>query len=328
MSAPATTSDTPENSLLRYSVCIGTILGVNVHVHYALPILTLVYSLTLLMYMGGLGFALGLVVYGPVLFFVVFCHEMGHAMAARKLGTFANDMLLWPLGGLMFVGQVPSVMSDLLVAVAGPATHIPLVLLGLAVLAASNDGSVEAGTIPSLEDNFWTVLCWEFLMMNILLFVFNLFVPAYPLDGGRALIDSLLLMGVAQDRAAIITVRVSCFLIVVLVIVGSWGLVSGLPSAVIYICTAAFLAQSTIGLHRHQVNGTLADHPLFQIPLRVKEESAVGTQAYTVNGSPSKCNGVTRGAAEVNAQEEEALVGSKKPTKGLNWSIFTRKNKN
>lgn len=37
--------------------------------------------------------------YGPVLLGTVLIHELGHALAARRVGGHADGILLWPLGG-------------------------------------------------------------------------------------------------------------------------------------------------------------------------------------------------------------------------------------
>ena len=44
-----------------------------------------------------------------------------------QLGSQVHGILLWPLGGLAFMGKSSSPQKDLIVAVAGPATHIPQV---------------------------------------------------------------------------------------------------------------------------------------------------------------------------------------------------------
>src|SRR5436190_24218986 len=37
------------------------------------------------------------------LFFIVLVHEFGHARACRQVGAVANQIVLWPLGGVAFV---------------------------------------------------------------------------------------------------------------------------------------------------------------------------------------------------------------------------------
>ena len=41
-----------------------------------------------------------------VLFGIILLHEFGHCFAARFVGGEANEILIWPLGGLAFV-EVP-----------------------------------------------------------------------------------------------------------------------------------------------------------------------------------------------------------------------------
>lgn len=51
---------------------------------------------------------------------------------------------------------------------------------------------------------------------------FNLLLPAYPLDGGRILADSLLLVGLESDVAAKITVVVATVIGSGIVVWGLW----------------------------------------------------------------------------------------------------------
>lgn len=44
---------------------------------------------------------------GPVLLLTVLIHELGHCLAARSVGSEVQGILLWPLGGLAFIGKTP-----------------------------------------------------------------------------------------------------------------------------------------------------------------------------------------------------------------------------
>ena len=41
------------------------------------------------------------------LFLIVMLHEYGHALACRQVGGTANQIVLWPLGGVAFVNPPP-----------------------------------------------------------------------------------------------------------------------------------------------------------------------------------------------------------------------------
>ena len=62
--------------------------------------------------------------YGPVLLVTVLIHELGHSLAARRAGSEAHGILLWPLGGLAFVGHSASPKGKLVSARQVPA--VPL----------------------------------------------------------------------------------------------------------------------------------------------------------------------------------------------------------
>lgn len=60
------------------------------------------------------------------------------------------------------------------------------------------------------------------VQLNIWLMAFNLLLPAYPLDGGRILVDLLLLCRVPVKPTAIVTVVLAVCVAVLLMI---WGFV-------------------------------------------------------------------------------------------------------
>src|SRR2546426_12841541 len=54
------------------------------------------------------------------LFFIVMLHEFGHALACRQVGGTANQIVLWPLGGVAYVSPPPRPGATLWSIAAGP----------------------------------------------------------------------------------------------------------------------------------------------------------------------------------------------------------------
>jgi len=79
-----------------------------------------------------------LLIFVVMMFVIVLLHELGHCFAARQQGGDAEEILMWPLGGLAMV-QVPhDPRSNMIVAAAGPAVNLGLATIcGIVLLACS-----------------------------------------------------------------------------------------------------------------------------------------------------------------------------------------------
>lgn len=133
--------------------------------------------------------------------------------AARCAGTPAHAILLWPLGGLAFLGRTASPGRDLGIAIAGPLTHAPQVAVWLLIqlfsFAAIKKAWIVSYWLWPPADNCWLAITSFGVQINVSLFAFNLLLPAYPLDGSRILADLLLLCGVPVKVAAAVVVAAS-----------------------------------------------------------------------------------------------------------------------
>ena len=114
------------------------------------------------------------------LFLIVTLHEFGHSLACRKVGGQANQIVLWPLGGVAYVDPPPRPGATLWSIAAGPLVNVALlpVLYGLGLLSQSLGW---AHTLPDLSR-----LVGRVLVIDVVLLVFNM-LPVYPLDGGQIL---------------------------------------------------------------------------------------------------------------------------------------------
>lgn len=219
---------------------------------------------------------------GPILLATVLVHEWGHLwMSRRILGDDVHDVVLWPLGGYTFCDGLSistedeaatkgDLKDDIKIALAGSLTHVPMCLFWFAMYAAINNGDVSGFTfrryltvISSLQ-GFFSTLFEQACLINILLFWFNVFVPAYPLDGSRLMTSSLLLMGVALNKAALLTWFV---LILVSIALFAWSIASFVGgvgiTGILCILIVFFVWSECYRLYSSIVGGRLREHPLF-----------------------------------------------------------------
>ena len=114
------------------------------------------------------------------LFAIVLMHEFGHALACRQVGGFAENIVLWPLGGIALVRPPVRPGPLLWTIVAGPLVNFLLipVLGGLALLGDHFDWAAVNADLP--------LFLWAVFWINGWLLLFNL-IPIYPMDGGQIL---------------------------------------------------------------------------------------------------------------------------------------------
>jgi len=134
------------------------------------------------------------------LFVIVLMHEMGHALACRSVGGRADEIVLWPLGGVAYVAPPMRPGATLWSIVAGPLVNVVLLAVFLgAIVVSVAFGWAE--TSPGLYQ-FLVMVAW----INGGLLAFNV-LPIYPLDGGQIL-RSLLWFVVGRARSLMVTVIV------------------------------------------------------------------------------------------------------------------------
>ena len=111
-------------------------------------------------------------------------HEFGHAFATRQTGGKAEEIILWPLGGVAFVRAPERPGAQLWSIAAGPLVNVVLVpvIYGLMWARINLGWGLE---YPDLGRYLFAIF-W----INLGLLIFNL-LPIYPLDGGQ-IVRSLL----------------------------------------------------------------------------------------------------------------------------------------
>lgn len=213
------------DSFFTWGLRIGRIQGIEIRLHWTLLLFWL-WRLDAVLGQGSQGRNSGMLVAWMagvgLLFLSVLLHELGHALAARKVGGSVEHIVLWPLGGLASCRCPHHWRAQLLVAAAGPAVTLGVILLSALTFLVADQFVVfsmgEVSTVSRVYDQARTVL----ILWNIVILVFNV-LPVYPLDGGRMLhstlwgfySDGLGPSGTGLSRANRITwivTRVTCLL--------------------------------------------------------------------------------------------------------------------
>src|SRR5207244_131282 len=90
-----------------------------------------------------------------LLFVSVLLHEFGHCYGARLMDGDANEVLLWPLGGLAAVDVPHTPKANFITAAAGPAVNLLLcIAAGLALVSCSLVPSFD----PRMDQLWYSVL--------------------------------------------------------------------------------------------------------------------------------------------------------------------------
>ncbi|MBX3469207.1 MAG: hypothetical protein KF878_20225 [Planctomycetes bacterium] len=214
--------------LLSARLRVGQARGIDVHVHWTLFVAAAwllvwlrsepLHALLLVLVLGG----------------SVLLHELGHCCAARRVGGDAREVILWPLGGLADVHTPRAPWPRFAAAVAGPLVNVALLVAALPpFLALGGRWSLETlgpvGGPPVLA---------MVVFVNGALALFNL-LPAYPMDGGRAL-QAALWPRLGEARATRLAIHVG---LGVAAVVALWGLLAGHTLVVLVM---AFVASSAL----------------------------------------------------------------------------------
>ncbi|HLW86182.1 MAG TPA: M50 family metallopeptidase [Candidatus Sulfotelmatobacter sp.] len=130
------------------------------------------------------------------LFLIVMLHEFGHALACRQVGGTANQIVLWPLGGVAYVDPPPRPGATLWSIAAGPLVNVALLpfLYGVVAQGRSQGWAEMRPDLYALLGMIWSI--------NLYLLIFNM-LPIYPLDGGQIL-RSLLWFGLGRARSLMV----------------------------------------------------------------------------------------------------------------------------
>src|SRR5208283_2683476 len=185
------------------------------------------------------------------LFVIVTMHEFGHALACRSVGGRANQIVLWPLGGVAYVDPPPRPGAVLWSIAAGPLVNVvlfPVLTIGR-LLAISSGWPDSSPHVYGLLHAVWAI--------NLMLLIFNV-LPVYPLDGGQIL-RALLWFVVGRARSLMVAVVIGFVGVAGLVALALWA-----QSIWFGIMAAFILMNCWRGLQQARVLARLAALPRHQ----------------------------------------------------------------
>ncbi len=202
---------------MRWSWKIAQVRGIGVYMHATFLILIAFIVLShwtaghsLEKTLEGVGFILAL-------FVCVVLHEFGHAFMAARYGITTRDITLLPIGGVARLDRMPEEpLQELWVALAGPAVNVAIATVLYAWIhftdrfAPLEQLTVTSG--PFLE---------RLMVVNVSLVIFNT-LPAFPMDGGRAL-RALLATKLEYARATQIAATIGQGMALVFALLGFFG---------------------------------------------------------------------------------------------------------
>jgi stage IV sporulation protein FB len=195
-----------------WSLPLGRMFGIHVRMHILFPLFVLVMWLRAVVEKPAppAGYATDTLVVLALLFFAVLLHELGHCFGARLMEGDAREILLWPLGGLARCDVPSTPRANFVTSAAGPAANLLLCLVSGLILAAAylrpsldptfdqlwrtelyswanNDWYGNARYAPELRHHLdvWQVHIARFFWINWVLFLINVCILGFPMDGGQ-----------------------------------------------------------------------------------------------------------------------------------------------
>jgi len=191
---------------MGWSLPIGTYFNIRVSIHW-------MFFLVVLGHMAYNQEVWWTLRWSAMLFISVLLHEFGHALACRSVGGYADQILMWPLGGLAYCAPPRRPWPEFVTVIWGPLVNVIIAAGCVAALYALENGSPPISWMPfqmSLDRYFvggFSGVLADLFMINYGLLVFNLCLVFLPFDGGR-LVQILLWKKYGYYKSMFIATRV------------------------------------------------------------------------------------------------------------------------
>jgi hypothetical protein len=198
--------------------------------------------------------------------------------------------------------------------------------LWFSVVVAVNLGDITQFAsrlyVDRLDDgNVWvfiSMLASQAVMLNAFLFIFNLLIPAYPMDGGRCMAALLILRGVEVTKAALITSVVA--MAIALLMVG-WAVLEFLffdnGNSLLLALIGLYILSTSYGLYGRATTDNLSNDPLFG---RACYQQGIPNNN---NSGLSPSDNISTGVPSVQEVPSDIEVAPEKKGSWMPWSKTT-----
>lgn len=160
-----------------------------------------------------------------MLFISVFLHAVAHATVLHRLGGMGERLVLTPWGELGSIRLPLDPRGEVAAVMAGPLMNLALCLVLLPILWVGSDTGIlgllhPLAPVDLVSGPFWVAALKLAFWINWLLVLINL-VPAFPFDGGRALVAMISIMRPSMTRRQVVATvsritRISAFVLLVI----------------------------------------------------------------------------------------------------------------
>jgi stage IV sporulation protein FB len=162
------------------------------------------------------------------LFLMVLLHEFGHCIACRWSGGDANEILMWPLGGLAYCMPPHRWQAHMITVIGGPLVNVIFFVAMAPLLALAAKRWWDVAVFNPLDpfagfiyvDHSWLlIVLYALNHANLMLLAFNVLLPLFPFDGGRIL-QAAMWSRMGYSRSMHIAVRVGYIGAIVMFVAG------------------------------------------------------------------------------------------------------------
>ena len=153
------------------------------------------------------------------------------------------------------------------------------------------------------------------LDINIMIFVLNLIIPAYPLDAARMVAAMCVHCGMTIEKAGYVLVVIGAVLGFVCLMLGIFSLINGGGYGLFYLLIGVFVLWTSWSLYSMIKNGSIGTHPIFQPDCYHNDNGAPRARVSTRPRPNNNTRDIETGNSKNNNKKPQNKNGKNPPIK-------------